>query len=517
MRKDNIINKILLILVAAIFLFLTIPSFISDKHYLYNLEPYPDALYYTISAKNLIQNGQLTFERNNLKVSVAQPPLYPSLLSFGYLAWNSPASFYLVNILLILSSILLITAIILQNSKSNFINVSAIIFLISHAFLYWLPSVAMTENLAILLISICLFFITKENFTQKHFFITISSAILLILTKISIVPTALLIISIGFYKIHKNLNREERKYYYLGILLIIILMNFLFTIFLNRSLMNSFIYFAKQTLSPNSEINFYDISNVGKNVITYSKTLFGQSSNFLWLKYPLTSLWIILSIITNLYFNKKLKNASLKLISLLLIFISQFFLLLSFHITDSRYIIYTVLLLPLIFIFSVPKKIGLKYKSIICIFIILHIVNQLPLFKLVISENIFHKSTAWQYEAILHFNKNLAENSELITTLPPFLVDAYQSKPYRTLPLSKSQEFLQKGELVWGEDVNYADLITGYKNWLVEGKTLYISNSYITHQQSVIDDFEMFKKEFNLELVSSGCLEACNIYKLGLK
>jgi hypothetical protein len=48
------------------------------------------------------------------------------------------------------------------------------------------------------------------------------------------------------------------------------------------------------------------------------------------------------------------------------------------------------------------------------------------------------------------------------------------------------------------------------------GKTVYISNSYITHQQKVISDYEKFKKEFTFELVTTGCLDTCNIYKLNL-
>ncbi len=148
-----------------------------------------------------------------------------------------------------------------------------------------------------------------------------------------------------------------------------------------------------------------------------------------------------------------------------------------------------------------------------------HSLHQISLFKEIISFNVLHRSTAWQYQAIKQFDLYFLDKSDvkIITALPPFLVDAYQETEYRVLPLSQSQEFLQKKELVWGTDVPYENLMEGYITWLKQSKRLFISNAYITHQQSVIEDYEAYKTQFDLELVSSGCLDACNIYELHLK
>jgi len=51
---------------------------------------------------------------------------------------------------------------------------------------------------------------------------------------------------------------------------------------------------------------------------------------------------------------------------------------------------------------------------------------------------------------------------------------------------------------------------------LENGETLYISNAYITHLKSVVEDFEEYKNQFELKPISSDCDQACNVYQLYL-
>jgi hypothetical protein len=218
---------------------------------------------------------------------------------------------------------------------------------------------------------------------------------------------------------------------------------------------------------------------------------------------------------------KGTKNEKFTSLSLLLLFIAQFPLLLIFYTFDSRYIILTVALIATMIgwafsRFSI-KNLYLKL-TLLGIFFTLHLMGQIPLFKQVVANNILHTSVGWQYEAVKNFDSYFSQNAErqplLITALPPHLVASYQKQKYSLLPLSPDQEFLQKGEYVWGSTVPYDSLIDGYRMWLTDGKEIYITNAYITHQQSVIGDYEEYKRHFNFELVSEGCLSACNIYKL---
>jgi len=85
-------NKLLTIFVLLFYLLLTLPSVFSEKHLLFNLEPYPDGLFYSLSAKNFIENGRLALEYNGVRANISQPPLYSLILSLGYLIWNNPRS-----------------------------------------------------------------------------------------------------------------------------------------------------------------------------------------------------------------------------------------------------------------------------------------------------------------------------------------------------------------------------------------------------------------------------------------
>lgn len=511
-------NKLLTIFVLLFYLLLTLPSVFSEKHLLFNLEPYPDGLFYSLSAKNFIENGRLALEYNGVRANISQPPLYSLILSLGYLIWNNPRSYYLINMVLMISPALIILKIIIIHSKNTFTKICSIIFFSLHAYLYWLPSVPMTENLAFFLIAVCLYFITKKNYSKKDFLLTLIFGLLLTLSRLAIIPMSITLITIGFYRILKNSDDNLKRKYFLLAIIMAIGINVLFSFFLEKSLLDYFIYFFKQTFYPNDVIKFYDISNFNNNIISYAKTLLGYKSSFLWLTNPLTSVWITFAIILNIIDGNK-KEILLKVMPLMTVFISQFFLLLSFYLTDSRYILYSIILLTLIYSISVPKKPSVLYKIFVVAFIFFHFLNQIPLFKNIISENIFHKSVAWQYESVKVIDKFFKNNdySFLITSLPPHFIDAYSNNKIILLPMSHSQEFLQKKEYPWGNEIDYENLSDYYANLLVAKKEVYISNAYITHQQSVINDYEIFKKEFDLELFSSGCLEACNIYKLSLK
>ena len=75
---------------------------------------------------------------------------------------------------------------------------------------------------------------------------------------------------------------------------------------------------------------------------------------------------------------------------------------------------------------------------------------------------------------------------------------------------------MNEGQRPWGDSVDYKNLLNDYRSMIDDGQKLYLSNAYITHQQSVVEDYESYKDEFGLELVLEGCLGACNLYLLSL-
>ena len=252
----------------------------------------------------------------------------------------------------------------------------------------------------------------------------------------------------------------------------------------------------------------------------------GFPSPFLWLNYPVTSAGLFLSALGILIVKLKKGIALERWQSgvLLIAFLSQLPLLLVFYTVDARYSLFSlpVIALSSAWLFSdLSKKFSVNHAAVALVVLLgLHLVQQLPLAKQLVGNNLLHRSQAWQYQSIKHidtfFSSISQDNFLLITALPPHLVDAYAERDLPLLPLSPDQEFLQKSELVWGKNLHYDDLHTEFRNQLKEGKTLFITNAYVTHQHSVIQDFENIKENFELELVSEGCEGACTIYLITL-
>jgi hypothetical protein len=502
-------NKNLLVLLIAIFLYLsiTLPAVFDTNHVMKNLEPYPDGLLFSLSARNLSLGRGLGLITAWAKVPFWVPPLYTWYLTVFYLISSNVISFYIANLILGLGTILSIYLII-KKTNNNFISfVSAFAVYFSHLVVFWIPGLAMTENLSMLLFSLLILGLVEAEFKSKLFYFFIASTGLL-LVRFSIFPILLSALLILIFQL-KNKFMIYSKQIALLLMVPMLVGGYLFQ--------NGIIKTLSSTIST-AVFNpiFFNLKFVYPNLIKYLNSLFFHQGYFLWIKVGVSS-WPIVGLFSySIYKLYKLKKLN-KVYLLIILFLSLFPLQLFFYTVDARYLIYSIIIFSLAIAWMMNEVKNKKIIFFLFTAIVVNIFYQKNLFKQIIADNWLGRSTAWQYESIQHFNKNLTDNEMIITALPPFLIDTYQTKKYRTLPLSQSQEFLQKKEFVWGEDVNHIDLITGYKEWLEQDKQLYISNAYITHQQSVILDFENFKKEFNLKLVSEGCLQACNIYKLELK
>lgn len=505
--KKFLTNKkkpLILLTACFLYLFVTLPAFFDHSHQLKNFEPYPDSLLFPLSARNLAMGRGLNLVTDWGQVNFWVPPLYSIYLTAFYLISSNPTIFYLANIILGLLTIFVIYKIIEKTTKKKIAIILGLFAYLSHLVIFWLPSLAMTENISILLFSVLILGLLENNEKLKLTLVGLSSLGLL-LVRFSVFPILLVSTFILGYQLMKNPKKYYKK------LITIILLSLISLLFL-RDL--TIVKTIETTLidALNNQ-SFFNIKFIYPNLIKYSRALLLHKGGFLWLQIGLTSWPIILIFIYYLY-QTKLKNRKILLISL---FASLFPLQLVFYSFDSRYIIYSIIIFSLATAWLVDE---IKSKKIIVLLIPLLLINiifQIDLARQIIGSNIFKKSTAWQYESILHFNKSLNREDLLITALPPFLVDTYQTERYRVLPLSYTQEFMNKKIYVWGDDINYVNLQETYKNWMEDGKTIYISNSYITHHQNVISDFEGYKETFDLVLFKEGCKQTCNIYQLKTK
>lgn len=518
------LNLVILCVAVLGYLFLTLPAFFSSHHVLKNLEPYPDGLYYALGGRNAATGEGFALTYKDARLPLAIPLLYPFFLSLGYWLFSTPTTFYLMNLLLGVGTIFLIWRSIGRLSNQPLVVFFGMGLFLTNAVLFFLPSLAMTENLSLFFFTLALYGLLSKKLQRADLLCAVGGTIGLFLThhaSISIVAVLAGWLVYSAFNLTKHLKHHKLAIWG-GVGLVIVS-----AVLFGGSFFDRFLSVLDE-MGSNQSV-FFNFKYVAANIQEYLKISVGFPGAFLWLRTslisPVVALLAIAAVIDSLRTQKNMQRVFL----LSTLFLSQFPPLLVFYVVDERYSLYTMLtavLLSVLFFAEYAQKIAKKKilgAALIAGAVLINILSQQTLFRQIISSNLLNASHAWQYEAIKSFDQFFAgqkgetQPALLITALPPVLVDAYQTTDYQVLPLSPSQEFMQKKEPMWGTDVPYDDLMTGYEQWLSEGKKLYISNAYITHQQSVIADFEAYREKFRLTKVHSDCMDACALYQVNLR
>lgn len=509
-------------LVLISFLVVSLLSLVSTHHFLFNLEPYPDGLLYTLSARNAVMGRGLQLEYLGQTVRLWVPPLYALVLSLGYLVDSSPGFFVIVNTGLGIASFGLMWLIARVTTKHWWAPSLALMCLASHAYIWWLPTLPMSENIAVFLFLLSLYGLVVPKPNLKQLVLAAIGIGGLLLTRFAAISLVGVLAMWLMVRIWFTQTQRVRVAFVSVMIAMVVLF---WTYFLVAKVpVGAFFKVAFDQLLHGGQ--FYNLAYISGNSRAYLEIVLGGANQFLWLRYPLNSgLFFALAMAGlgyGLLASDKLRGAWRGVAA---VWLALWPIALVFYVVDARYIIYSIPILSLaVTWFFDQLSLASHRKTMIGLIIGLllaglgQLISQAGLAKEIIAANVLHRSRAWQFESIQHFNQVFTDkpNAILITALPPFLVDAYQVGAYRVAPLSTAQEFLQKGEHVWGDDVMYTDLIQGYAAWVAEGKELYISNAYITHAQQVIRDYERYKSTFIFVPVSEGCDHVCDVYLLKL-
>ena len=503
------------------YLFIILASFFGS-HVLKNLEPYPDSLYYLSQAKELAQTGKLRLRYQDSVINFHVPPFYSLVLSPFFLFTQNPQIFVIANIIFGITSLVLIMLIISEKTKSKSAIAIATLILLSHFSFIWFSTLPMTELLGLTLMLLSFYLIIKKKINLWNLLIIFTLLLSLILTKYLYVTLAM---GLGLILLIRLIKEKQSKMLQV-IFGLILFSGLLLILFLQKIHYRPFDVFTYLFNSHLNAFYFYSFSYIKQNLLFYLQTLLGINSQMLWLKTPLSSAGILFLFFFSLFKLWQNKANKFFALSIFILFCSLFPILLIFYAKDARYLFFVPALMALAISINWEQSRGKQkfYLSLsIAVSLCLQIFTQAPLLKIILSQNILHHSTAWQYEAIQNYNKYFIEdnNAYLITALPPFFVDFYDNGNYRVLPLSNNQEFINKNQWVWGSDLDLSadeaknkNLYDLYNKLLAEEKQIYISNSYITHNHLVIEDYEKLKKNYNFELVQEGCNNACNIYEL---
>jgi hypothetical protein len=498
------------------YVIITASALFVQSHFFYNLEPYPDGLLYTVAARNLAIGNGLTFAWEQGTVPVWTPPLYALVLAPLYLFTDEISLFYLVNIGLGLLCIYFLYKAAKKLSQDRLVPLLVVVTYLGHGYVLLLPSLPLSENLSLTLTAAVLYFVAGKP-QPKQYLLALVSGIGLVLSRYAALFTTVFVVSYLFIELWV-LKYRRMLVFSIGLALVSALMLGLFLSAADQQPWTLITFFVRESLQGGF---YYNPANLIPNTIFYSGALLGQPARFLWYLEPLTSPVVsILFALASWDFIKSKKNFRLGLFSLGFLF-SQLVLLLGFHASDSRYLVTVLplfsLLVPYFILFD--RKMYKAKLLLIALMLLSLAVSQRDLYKQVLVANILGRTEAWQYQAIKSFDVFFEDkpSATLVTALPPYLVDVYRKTQYEVAPLSQSQEFIHKKQYIWGPDIEYTDLVAGYKKSLTAGKKLYVSNAYITHSHLVVTDFERFKVEFNLKEVTTGCDNACNLYELTLK
>lgn len=510
------------------YLLLTLPSLLSTSHTLYNLEPYPDGLYYVGQGLSLVKGSgfQMSYGEDSLKV--ASGFLYPLLHIPTFFIFRAPQYFFVTNVLLGVVSLASLFLAVKLKTKSVVLAALAAILLLLHGYFVWLASVPMAENLVISLISLFLLLVVRFGQKKQHASWEILLASILsvsfVVTKFSLVfVSAVVWLTFVVFFVHRKLWRELGVFL-LGVCaaLACILIYQLGWVGFNP------LESVRPQLETKSgvELVTFSFSFVANNSAFYLRSLVGLGTKFLWKSDPITIGLIPLFGILGFWMILRKNEYILGFSQLAIIFVT-IAILLPFYAADARYLFGVLPILVFLTVIGVTElsmhSLFVKRKILMqtVIFMVLVVslcFTQKTLFREIISSNLLHRSKAWQYESVLILDAYFSDhqNATLITVLPPYLYSYHAQNQVVLLPLSRKQEFMNESQRPWGE-LEYDNLLREYQKILDRNKELYVTNAYLSSQHEFELDWQRIQDRFMVEKVIEGCLNTCNLYKLSTK
>lgn len=514
-----------------IILIIQTPIFLGKPdHFAYNLEPYPDSIFYAIGARNLVQGKGYGLFYQGEKLAIITPPLYVVVLAA--FAWiPSPIYFVVPNLILGLATAWLLYLIIKKiggQKNSWWLVPTGLALYFSHAMISWFVNVAMIENLGLFLIMLLLYFLLNVDAGWKQTAGLFVTGLLLMIAKYTFMPLMAAILVIIAIK----LIQQKQIKILLGAVIVTILA-FLVASVCNPVLMKE-VNDGIHGLLQGGSSPYYDFKFVASNTRSLIQLLIGKYRvHFLWIGQPMSSFLIfgLYSLATLLSFIKK--ENWLNNLYILLLALSQLPLQIIFWVFDSRYLLLWVPLAVVGIIYDWSLLVDFFNRKallsiiVVGIALILHLKWQRSFWSFVLNNNWRHASKAWSYTGAQTLNKFMADKpqAKMVSGLFPYYFSYLANDDSAIyLPMSNQQEFYRwlPAEKAWGTTPNYdlilKDPLLYVQSLLENNEEIYISNLSITGSERIIGDYEEFKKTFKAEKVDYyDCDGVCEIYRLTLK
>lgn len=494
-----------------------------------NLEPYPDTLFYSVPAFNLASGKGFELSAYGASIKSIVPPMYSLVLAPIYFLISDVRAFYLVNLLLGIGSLSLLVLSVRSVVRDNlhFLLVGLVVGLLmaSSFYFYTLPSLLMAENLVLFLSCLVVYLFLQKPRVRNVVLLNVA-ALMLMLTKFSVFALVLFIFASQMVRFLWSKNWYLLKWYFVSL----VGAGVVFAAFL----LGTGILTGHVNLQSGRSFEFLKLP---ANFWWYLSSLVGRETRFLWYQeYFLMPVLGILGLLAPvlLVLGKKTRGLGVFVLSGVL---AQIIGMSSFYYTDSRYLI-TVLPFMLIGIALFLRELLVRFDFRVVliglgVFVGSYflIFSQSPVkaesqalsLKKQVALNLRHTETPWNYLALQHFNDVLSnineanEDKYLGTFLPPFYVSLFSGESYGYLPISGKQEFSTAGKDFMGVYLGDLSILEKYQELLESGKTILVSDYYLgNNRDSWQSGWDSLEENFEMELVSEGCMGACNLYHLSL-
>jgi hypothetical protein len=532
----------------------------SQRTLIPNFEPFPDAFHYVVPPQCFLQGKGWRLCRDGVEgITPAVPPLYGAILLPSLALGNDPRAFYFSNVVLAFLSLVLMYAISQKISKSTLASFLVTFIFITTYHVYWLPSLAMAENLILPLFLSTVWFLLDNKKTTGHLATIGILAGLQYGTKFAGLPLMVGIVGmVGLQILIEHVRSKKIVFKTLALQLLAVsvpaLLLFLSlggwrTVASVVNPQNLIAAFTTQITSPepsegtsstsaiveDEDGDWFETAYFSKNIVTYLGVLRGQPSKFLWDSRPLFTPWIAVLAGVGLLYGIYQNRWRWLTLTLVVTSALQLTMLSFFYTTDARYI-YTILPVALIgltlfitgtFELSQRQQKYLKKETIFiglaAIFALYSGLNFSQL-KLQALLNLKSAETPWWQVAVVELNGFFEDNPDLhkdkqpivISPISPFLVDFYSNKQYSLLPLNPIQDFSGNKKQVWGEN-NYDDFIALYHQKLDEGYPVYVAEYGLGNDSGMRAAYDTLEQNFTLTKVQSGCHDLCDVFKVSSK
>jgi len=515
----------------------------SQRTLIPNLEPYPDTIHYLTPARSFVMGGPFKIIREGRTTDPGVSPLYSTFLIPFYFINIDVRVFYIANVLLSLTSLILFFWILKKITEDKWIIGFTLFLFATNFFVYWYPQWAMAENLILpLYLGGVVLLVSKTSIVNLLLAGFVSASFYGV--KYASVPLTAVYGLLYFIKIifdlqgNKNLLFKKLGIYVLfltvflvGIVLYGYSINGVNPVSGIISIIRAFFGKITQGVSSVAQVSnpWMSVMYVKTNLPMYLNGLIGRSERFLWDFTPLVPVWVgvsgVIGLIAGCFTPQKTRYLSISLIALLL---SQILFMSMFYAVDMRYIYFAIptlllgfsLLLGNLRTILMNRRVYSVFALIIFVAFGYYFFGNALRIKNQIVLNIKYAETPWYYISVLKLNEYFVQENIIkpvvISPMPPYYIDYYSNGNYRLLPLSPVQEFRSGKVQAWG-DYNYSDLHGVYRKVLEEGGRLYVSTYGLGNEAYLHRAFDDLRNDFVLKEVSNNCYELCKIYKLELK